>query len=74
MIPSPLASEKRARLVLHSTNNAVEITRQFTLLNIRSLPKHISDLKSDFKMLKSKMICLQETWCTNNYDNDHLSV
>ena len=77
IIPSPLAIEEHARLVSSSLNNAESLIREFTLftsLNIRSLPKHIADLKSDYKMLKTKMISLQETWCSDNYDNSHLSI
>ena len=35
---------------------------KISCLNIRSLSKHLEDIKSDHAMLKSDIICLTETW------------
>ena len=31
-------------------------------LNIRSLAKHLPDIKSDFKLMQKDLLCFQETW------------
>ncbi|CAB4027366.1 Hypothetical predicted protein, partial [Paramuricea clavata] len=39
-------------------------------LNIRSLRKHIDDLRYDPTILGSNVICLSETWLSDNTVND----
>ena len=75
--PNDDALKEHARLLSCSLNDIEHRIARMTLitsLNIRSLPKHISDLKSDYKMIGTTMICLQETWCSDNYDNNHLAI
>ena len=75
--PSPIAIQELERLKSISNNDIEMRTRSFTFinsLNIRSLPKHIDDLRNDFFMKTCEMICLQETWCSDNYINDHLNI
>ena len=75
--PSPVAIEELSRLKLISNNDTEMNIRKFTVitsLNIRSLPKHINDLRNDYKVRTSKMICIQETWCSDNYDSSHLNI
>ena len=45
-----------------------------TSLNIRSLLKHVNDLRYDFTMNHSKIMCIQETWCSSESDNSHLNI
>ncbi|HBI40238.1 MAG TPA: hypothetical protein DDY16_04745 [Tenacibaculum sp.] len=75
--PSAVAMEELTRLKNVSINKLENMIRMFTFitsLNIRSLPKHIEDLRNDYKMKKCNMICLQETWCSNDFDNTHLNI
>ena len=43
-------------------NNQSTKGLRISSLNVRSLRKHIEDVKSDIQLLQSDMICLQETW------------
>ena len=70
--PSLLALKELERLQSISLNEKEVQPAMITSLNIRSLPKHIVDLSNDYKMNNSKVICIQETWCSQNYDNSHL--
>ena len=66
-----------SRLKDISFNDTEKNIRKHTLLtslNIRSLPKHIYDLQNDYKMTQTKMICIQETWCSDDYNNNHLNI
>ena len=74
--PSPLAIEELERLKTVSLNNENTPTKYslITSLNIRSLPKHIEDLRNDFKMKQSSIICIQETWCSDEYNNNNLII
>ena len=75
--PSPVAMQELSRLKLASNNDIELNIRTFTMitsLNIRSLLKHINDLRNDYKMKKSKVICIQETWCSDSYENSHLHI
>ena len=40
--------------------------------NIRSLKCHIEDLKRNTQIRKAHVICLSETWLTDNHDHDDL--
>ena len=75
--PSPEAVTELQRMELISLNNPALQVGNYTIvtsLNIRSLSKHIRDLQNDFRMKLTKMICLQETWCSDAYDNNHLNI
>ena len=77
IFPSPIAMKELERLEQISLNDTEKNIRARTLLtslNIRSLPKHIADLRNDFKMTNCKMICIQETWCSDIYNNNHLNI
>ena len=43
-------------------NNLVFKGSRISSLNVRSLRKHIEDVRSDFFLMRSDVICLQETW------------
>ena len=75
--PSKKALDELDELERKSLNNPALQVRNDTIvtsLNIRSLPKHIIDLRHDFKMKHTQMICLQETWCSDDFDNTHLNI
>ena len=75
--PSPLAVAELERLSSVSINDMEMKFRDSTLitsLNIRSLPKHFIDLCHDFKMKHSEMICIQETWCSDAFSNNQLTL
>ena len=75
--PCPVAVEELQRLVKVAINKKEESVRKnmiVTSLNIRSLPKHHPDLSNDFKIKMSKVIALQETWCSPIADNSHLEL
>ena len=69
MYPSQIALEELERLEQISSNNNPSdwgkeetSTMKIYSLNCRSLRKHYPDIISDNLLLKSDMICLQETW------------
>ena len=69
MYPSQIAMEELERLQEISINNnptdwEKENSRSLKIssLNCRSLKKHFPDIKVDEMLLKSDIICLQETW------------
>ena len=75
--PSPLAVEELERLTSVSINNMEMQLRDSTFitsLNIRSLPKHFTDLCNDFRMRHSEIICIQETWCSDVFENNQLML
>ena len=43
-------------------------------MNCRSLLKHHSDIKSDEELIKSDIICLQETWLEEGTITDDLQI
>ena len=43
-------------------------------MNCRSLQKHFDDIISDILLLKSDMICLQETWLNDDTSKDDLNI
>ena len=69
MYPSQIAMEELERLQEISINNnptewEKENSRSLKIssINCRSLKKHFPDIKVDEMLLKSDIICLQETW------------
>ena len=42
--------------------------------NIQSLRRHIEDLKQNTEIRKAHVICLSETWLTENSNFDSLSI
>ena len=75
--PNPIAVEELKRLEKVSINTSELILRQgivITSLNIRSLPKHLTDLRNDGRIMASPVIALQETRCDPNYDTKHLEL
>ena len=49
-------------------------TLKITSLNCRSLKKHYEDILCDAAMLKSDIICLQETWIENDDTTEDLNI
>ena len=49
-------------------------TMKISSLNCRSLRKHYEDIISDKLLLKSDVICLQETWLEEDTLSDNLSI
>ena len=43
---------------------------RITSLNTYSLRKHIEDIKSDYQLLASNVVCLQETWLESHEESD----
>ena len=48
--------------------------RKIALLNCRSLASHIEDIKHDFMLLHSDIICLNETWLMSNLVQEHWNI
>jgi hypothetical protein len=75
--PSPSAVEELRRLESVSINrNELNIRKNMTItsLNIRSLPRHITDLSRDYRIVASPIIALQETWCDPYHQSYHLDL
>ena len=49
-------------------------TLKISSLNCRSIKKHIKDIQSDGELLKSQIICLQETWLENDENFDDFNI
>ena len=62
--PWQSALEELARLDSVAINNPNHKDKKYkiTSLNTSSLRKHIDDIKSDYQLLESNVVCLQETW------------
>ena len=76
LYPSLAAMEELQRLkniALNEQEKAISENTLIISLNIRSLPRHHSNLKGDPRMV-SKVIALQETWCDTTHDNQHLEL
>ena len=81
MFPSQLALRELERLEQISRNkNLSEWEKEETgslkiySMNCRSLVKHFPDIKSDDILLKSDIICLQETWLDENRPREDLEI
>ena len=65
------------RLIKQSSNEIEKNIRAFatiTSLNIRSLMKHFPDLRNDFKMKTTQIMCVQETWCQPCMETNDLNI
>ena len=62
--PWPSALEELERMNKVAINNPDNQDKRYKIasLNTYSLRKHINDIKSDYQLLASDVICLQETW------------
>ena len=73
--PWPAALEELERMNYVAINDPDNQDKRYkiTSLNTCSLRKHISDIKSDYQLLASNVICLQETWleCHEDSDNEY---
>lgn len=74
IIPSSSAVTELQRLSTVALNNRLCSYSFLASLNIRSLPKHFVDLSNDFKIKQANIICIQETWCGDCFDNSHLQL
>ena len=81
MYPHKQALEELERLKNISMNNnptewEKEDTENFKIysLNCRSLKKHFPDILSDEMMMKSDVICLQETWLEDDKPTENLNI
>ena len=81
MYPSQIAMEELERLKQISQNNNLtdwereddEILKIYSL-NCRSLQKHYLDVISDDIMMKSDIICLQETWLEDDMSTEEFAI
>ena len=55
----------------NSWNNSKVKGLRLSSMNIRSLHKHIQDIREDALLMKSDMICLQETWLETRDKTDY---
>ena len=53
-----------------SWNNTEKLGTRICSFNVRSLNKHIEDVRSDNIIIQSDIICLQETWLEKGIDNE----
>ena len=81
MYPSQLALEELERLQeISINNNPTEWEKEdirslkISSLNCRSLKKHFPDIKADDILLKSDIICLQETWLENDETTENFEM
>ena len=72
--PWPSALEELERMNSVAINNPDNQDKRYkiTSLNTCSLRKHISDIKSDYQLIASNVICLQETWLEYNEESDNI--
>ena len=49
-------------------------SRKISLLNCHSLTAHIDDIKDDFMLAHSDVICLNETWLMTNLIQEHWNI
>ena len=76
LFPSPAALEelkKLQELALNQVEKAKKDAVLISVLNVRSLPKHLENIKKDPKIC-GKVIALQETWCTQEHEPQSLSI
>ena len=73
IMPWPSALEELERMNSIAINNLQKEDKRYkiTSLNAYSLRKHIHDIKSDFQLLSSNVICLQETWLEGHEESDN---
>ena len=72
--PWSSALEELERMNSIAVNNPESIDRKFriTSLNTSSLRNHIEDIKSDYHLIGSNVICLQETWLASHEESDNI--
>ena len=66
---SATAMEELERLKSIAVNNADISTSHFVSCNIRSIEAHLEDLKASPYIKTANVICLQETWLKEDFDN-----
>ena len=72
MYPSMTAlkeTERLRQLALKQENKKEANTLMISSINCRSLKKHFTDISTDHDLLNSDIICCQETWINEEYDN-----
>ena len=77
--PLVISENKRMESVSVNKNptswNSVHIKgTRISSLNVRSLRKHIEDVRCDPVLLRSDMICLQETWVEQDEDETRYQI
>ncbi len=55
-------------------NNPMLQGTRVSSLNVRSLRKHIEDVRTDHVLLQSDLICLQETWMEEEEDENYYQL
>ena len=60
--PSALEELERMNNIALNRDNIQDLRFKLCSLNTLSLRKHIIDIKGDYGLVKSNVICLQETW------------
>ena len=76
LYPSAAALEelkKLQRLALNEQENAKKSNTLISVLNVRSLPRHLKNVKEEPKMC-GKVIALQETWCNSEHQPQSLDL
>ena len=70
--PWPSALEELERMNSVAINNPdnQDKRHRITSLNTYSLRKHIEDIKRDYQLLASNVVCLQETWLESHEESD----
>ena len=68
--PSALEELERMNSVAINNPNNQDKRYRITSLNTSSLRKHIDDIKSDYQLLESNIVCLQETWLECHEESD----
>ena len=74
--PSPAALEELKKLEKLALNKKEEAKKDHVLisvLNVRSLPRHLTNIKKDPKVC-GKVIALQETWCTQEHQPQNFYI
>ena len=74
--PSPVAMQELERIKSIALNEDPSNTLRNTYvisLNVRSLPANYQSFAND-KRARAKVIALQEIWCDENHDTNHLQI
>jgi hypothetical protein len=71
LVHMPLCDLSRANRMLH-----IDYNKYFVIAhhNIQSLNRHIEDLKNNTEIRKAHVICLSETWLTDESNQDALAI
>ena len=70
--PSALEEMDRMNKIALNAESVYDSRFKLSSLNTLSLRKHVNDVKGDYELLKSNVICIQETWLGSNEENSCL--